>query len=222
MTTTRSKGLLAAIALFSFAGFFALIRLFPSLMQATDTIVVVRMVAQIGASVALLVILARGPLANAAAMGVRRPGLSTLGWGLAAFLLSAAVSAAFVYGSVYLGLGQNNKTLAALASRPVPIILLIALAAAISEEIIFRSILISHLEAATGRTWIAAALSLAAFAGMHASGWGAGQVLFVAVPGLVLTLFFLWKRNLLICIIAHFLTDALGLLGAAASMAHHG
>ncbi len=41
------------------------------------------------------------------------------------------------------------------------------------------------------------------------------------MPGLVLTLFFLWKRDLWVCIIAHFLVDAVGLLSAAAALAHH-
>ena len=99
--------------------------------------------------------------------------------------------------------------------------LLLAATAGIAEEIIFRSVLITELEAATGLKWLAALISLLVFAAAHAGGWGPTQVIFAAVPGLVLTLFFLWKRDLWICIIAHFLTDALGLLSAAAAMSHH-
>jgi membrane protease YdiL (CAAX protease family) len=96
---------------------------------------------------------------------------------------------------------------------------LVALAAAISEEIVFRSIVISHIEAATGSTRLAAAVSLATFAFAHLGGWGWSQVLFAAVPGVVLVTFFVWKRNLAVVIIAHFLTDLVGLLGAAAAHA---
>ena len=60
------------------------------------------------------------------------------------------------------------------------------------------------------------------FALAHAGGWGSSQIIFAAVPGLVLTLFFLWKRDLWICIIAHFLTDAAGLLSAGPDLVNHG
>jgi membrane protease YdiL (CAAX protease family) len=97
---------------------------------------------------------------------------------------------------------------------------LIALTAAISEEIVFRGIVLNYLAAASGRVWVGAAVSLAMFALAHVGGWGWSQVLFAAVPGAVLTLFFLWKRDLGVCMVAHFLTDLLGLLVAAARFHH--
>jgi membrane protease YdiL (CAAX protease family) len=147
--------------------------------------------------------------------------LASVGWGLVCFIATAVLSAIVVYGSAHFGIGQDKGTLAALASHPVPIILLIAAMAGIAEEIVFRAVLISQLETATGSAWLAGLISLIVFALAHAAGWGPWQILFAAVPGLVLTIFFVWKRDLWICILAHFLTDALGLLAAAANLAHH-
>jgi membrane protease YdiL (CAAX protease family) len=215
---TRTFHLMAA--LLSTAIFLLLIRLLPSLKTASDREVIVKCVAEVAVAVAILYGLVRLGREPPAALGLRRVRGATFGWAFLCFLASAIFSALTLFLFARFGIAQDKATLMALASRPAPIILLIAAAAGIAEEIIFRSILITELEAATGMRWLAAILSLAAFALAHAGGWGPSQIIFAAVPGLVLTLFFLWKRDLWICILAHFLTDAAGLLSAAAGMAH--
>lgn len=220
MATSRagSRTVHLLVALCSVAGFLLLVRLLPPLKTATNGEIVLKDAAEICATALLLWALVRTRLEKAQALGVRRPRLATIGWALVCFVIIAVLSALTLFAFGRFGITQDKAMLAALASRPVPIILLIAAAAGIAEEIIFRSVLIAALEAATGMTWLAAIISLAFFAAAHASGWGPIQVIFAAVPGLVLTLFFLWKRDLWICMIAHFLTDATGLLSAAAAM----
>lgn len=216
----RSRTFHFLAALVSTGAFLLLVRVLPSLATAGDPQLVVKCVAEIVFSIVVLAALLRwGEPADR--LGVRRFRASTLGWGLLCFLVIAVLSAATLFAFARFGISQDKATLSALASRPIPLILLIAAAAAIAEEIVFRSVLITELEAATGLEWFAAIVSLAIFAGAHAAGWGATQIIFAAVPGLVLTLAFLWKRDLWICILAHFLTDAAGLLSAAAAMAHH-
>lgn len=217
----RSRLYHLVVAVLSAAGFLLLVHLLPSVAAASDPQIVVKAAVEIGAAVALLYALIQIGGEPRERFGVRRVRPATFGWGILCFLATAILSAIVVYSAAHFGVGQDRGTLAALASHPVPIILLIAAMAGIAEEIVFRSVLISELEAATGNSWLAGAISLVIFAGAHAAGWGPWQILFAAVPGLVLTIFFLWKRDLWICIIAHFLTDALGLLSAAAAMAHH-
>jgi membrane protease YdiL (CAAX protease family) len=218
---SRTKALV--IAVLSACGFLALVHLLPSLATASDGQIIVKALVEIAASVALLYALVRWSGATPEALGIRRVRGATIGWGIVCFLASAVLSIIILHSFAHFGVGQDRRTLAALASHPVPVILLIAAMAAIAEEIVFRSVLISQLQDATGLPWLAGLISLVIFAGAHASGWGPWQILFAAIPGLVLTFFFLWKRNLWICMIGHFLTDALGLLAAAASMAHlHG
>ncbi len=221
MTSSRTRTFHFLAALVSTAMFMLLIRLLPSLKTASDAQVILKCGAEVAVAAAILYTLVRLGSEPSKAFGISRVRPATFGWGFLCFVGSVIVSALTLLGFARFGIEQNKEMLTALASRPVPIILFIAAAAAIAEEIIFRSVLITELEAATGFRWLAAAVSLAAFALAHAGGWGASQIVFAAVPGLVLTLFFLWKRDLWICIIAHFLTDAFGLLGAAARLAHH-
>ena len=222
VTTSRRMRTYHLLAAFlGTATFLALIRLLPSLKTASNPLVIVRCIGEAAAALTILYVLTRAGDQTLEDFGIRKVRLATLGWGLVCFLLSASLSALTLFAFARFGIGQDKATLTALASRPAPIILLIAAVAGVAEEIIFRSVLITELEAATGVRWLAATVSLAIFALAHVGGWGSWQILFAAVPGLVLTLFFLWKRDLWICIIAHFLTDATGLFGAAAALAHH-
>lgn len=218
---TASRTFALVVAVLSAAGFLLLVGLLPSVAKASDQQIVVKAAVEIVATLALLYGLIRWGGVAPEALGVRRLRLASVGWGLVCFIATAVLSAIVVYGFAHFGIGQDMGTLAALASHPVPIILLIAAMAGIAEEIVFRAVLISQLETATGSAWLAGLISLIVFALAHAAGWGPWQILFAAVPGLVLTIFFVWKRDLWICILAHFLTDALGLLAAAANLAHH-
>jgi uncharacterized protein len=220
-TSAGSRTFHLLVAVLSAAGFLVLVRVLPSLASKSVAEVTLKAAVEIVATVALLYGLIRWGGQSRETLGVRRVRASTFGWGFLCFLASAILSALTIFAFAHFGITQDKSTLVALASKPVPVILLIAAMAAIAEEIVFRSVVISQLEAATGMTWLAAIVSLAVFALAHAAGWGPWQIVFAAVPGLVLTLFFLWKRDLWICMIAHFLTDALGLLSAAATLAHH-
>lgn len=219
-TATHSRVFHFAAAIISLAAFLGLIHVLPSLATATNQQVLVKAASEILLTVALLYGLLHLGVPTAR-LGVGRVRLASFGWGVVCFIVTMVISTVLVIGLRHFGITQQRSVISALASKPVPLILLIAATAAIAEEILFRSILITELEAATGIGWLAAVLSLGAFAFAHAASWGPWQIVFAAVPGLILTLFFLWKRDLWICIIAHFLTDGVGLLGAAAGLAHH-
>jgi len=83
---------------------------------------------------------------------------------------------------------------------------LIVVRAGIAEEVFYRGYAITRLEALTGSRWIAAIVPLALFAGFHYRLGVAGMVI-ALVLGAVLTGFFLWKRNLVANMFAHFLID---------------
>ena len=76
----------------------------------------------------------------------------------------------------------------------------------ISEEVLYRGYAIERLQSITGSKWIAAAISLILFAAFHFRQGLAGVVL-AFVLGAILTAFYLWKRNLVANITAHFLVD---------------
>jgi membrane protease YdiL (CAAX protease family) len=89
---------------------------------------------------------------------------------------------------------------------PIGVSLLLYARAGIAEEIFYRGYAIERIEALTGNRAIAAAVPLLIFAGSHFSQGGAG-ILITFVIGAIATAIYLWKRNLLILIIAHFMVD---------------
>ncbi len=215
----RSRASLWATAILAFFGLMGLIRLLPSLLTASTGGVLVREAALAGAALLLVLGLLWGAREPASGLGLVRPKASTLGFAVLGFALAMLISAGAAYVASRAGMDVGQSVLARLGTRPVWLLLLIALTAAISEEIVFRGVMLTRIEAASGSTWLAALVSLAAFAGAHAPRWGVAYVALAALPGLVLTLFYLWRRDLIACILTHFLIDAAGLLALTSQVA---
>jgi hypothetical protein len=87
--------------------------------------------------------------------------------------------------------------------------------AAVHEELFYRGFAIERLAEITGLLWLAGLISVVAFTYAHLSYWGWAHLIVAGYGGLVLTVMYLWRRDLASNMIAHFLTDAVGfLLGA--------
>lgn len=84
--------------------------------------------------------------------------------------------------------------------------------AGVVEETLYRGYAIERLASLTGSLWLAGVLAWTVFCVAHAPFWGWGPVLSMAIAGLPLLVFYLWKRDLLACILAHSTTDMVGLL----------
>lgn len=96
-----------------------------------------------------------------------------------------------------------------LGSLPWGFRVAIVLTAGITEEIAFRGYPIERLNEITGNLWLAAALPLAIFTLAHLSGWSLGHLVGVFFGGALLTILYLWQRDLIACMIAHALIDSL-------------
>jgi membrane protease YdiL (CAAX protease family) len=83
---------------------------------------------------------------------------------------------------------------------------LVVARAGIAEEIFYRGYAIERIEALTGSRAVAAIVPLLLFAGFHFSQGIAGVIISFFV-GAAATAIYLWKRNLLILIAAHFTLD---------------
>jgi membrane protease YdiL (CAAX protease family) len=116
--------------------------------------------------------------------------------------------------------GHDMAVIEKLGSLPLALVMLLALRAGVMEEILFRGYGIERLAAVIGHRWSAAMVSLAIFTLAHLGGWDLIYLLIVFPAGLVLTLLYLWRRDLWANILAHFLTDASSFVFAYA-IAHH-
>jgi uncharacterized protein len=91
----------------------------------------------------------------------------------------------------------------------------LAITAAVFEEIFYRGFTIERVAELTHLRWLAAGVSLAAFTYAHLGYWGWSHLIVAGFGGLVLTGLYLWRRDLVSNMVAHFLTDAIGFLLAS-------
>ena len=78
-----------------------------------------------------------------------------------------------------------------------------------TEEVLFRSYPIVRLTQLLGRPWLAGLITLLAFTALHLFGWDWIHVLTAVLPGgILLTVFFLWRRSLALNVMVHAIINA--------------
>lgn len=149
-------------------------------------------------------------------------GLGRVRWTTPVLGIAAAVAtivlSAITAGIVYHALHQTpraNVEIAALVHGSVVYALLLALRAGVLEELLYRGIAIEQLAAFVGSRWLAAALAGAAFIAAHALIFDWPQLIPIGMATLVMTLLYMWRRDLWANMLAHALVDAVGLVTLA-------
>jgi membrane protease YdiL (CAAX protease family) len=99
-----------------------------------------------------------------------------------------------------------------LANLPVWFLAVAAVTAGIVEETLYRGYAIERLALLTGNYWWAGLLAWAAFGLVHTPFWGWGPVLSMSIAGIPILVYYILKHDLLACIIAHAVTDIVGLI----------
>jgi membrane protease YdiL (CAAX protease family) len=124
-------------------------------------------------------------------------------WTVAVMLLFGVGIAACLLAFQLVGLSYGASSGPAV---PMGVSLLLYARAGIAEEVFYRGYAIERIEALTGNRAIAAAVPLLIFAGSHFS-QGIAGILITFTIGAIATAIYLWKRNLVILIGAHFMVD---------------
>jgi membrane protease YdiL (CAAX protease family) len=124
-------------------------------------------------------------------------------WSVAVMLLFGVGIVACLLAFPLVGLSYGSSSGPAV---PLGVSLLLYARAGIAEEVFYRGYAIERIEALSGSRAIAAAIPLLIFAGGHFS-QGIAGILITFTIGAIATAIYLWKRNLLILIIAHFMVD---------------
>jgi membrane protease YdiL (CAAX protease family) len=107
---------------------------------------------------------------------------------------------------------SEHDQINSLSAIPYWLNVLIVVRAAVSEEIFFRGYTLGRLQEVSGSRAIAAVVSCSVFTWDHVGFWGWHHVFIAGPAGIVLTMLYLWRRNLLVNIIAHFIVDAAAFL----------
>jgi uncharacterized protein len=155
----------------------------------------------------------RRPLSS---IGLKAPGLKNIGIGIAlGSLMIALLGVLYLWVLPALRLEDKVATsadAATLLATPFWWRFLSTIRAAVAEEILFRGYAMQRILELTGSKAAATLISCAVFTAAHLSVWGASHALIVAVAGLAFSLAYLWRRNLWVNFIAHFMVDAISVL----------
>jgi membrane protease YdiL (CAAX protease family) len=119
-----------------------------------------------------------------------------------------------IYGVLFplLHLKVNAQEMHTLYSTPYWYRLILVTRAAVAEELLFRGYPIPRLRELSGSVVLAAVVSWAAFTYAHLASWGAAQLIVAGYGGVILTILYLWRRNLWANMLAHWIADGAGFL----------
>jgi membrane protease YdiL (CAAX protease family) len=147
-------------------------------------------------------------------IGVRRPDWTTV---LSAALI--VVAGLCLQALVVAPLAKSadaerlDAALRRLASLPPWFRVFVGITGGAVEETLYRGYAIERLAAVTGRWWLAGAIAAVAFTLAHVPAWGARYALTADLfAGVLLTLLYLWRRDLVANILAHGTTLVVAML----------
>jgi membrane protease YdiL (CAAX protease family) len=111
-----------------------------------------------------------------------------------------------------LGLDADPGVVRWLLAQPAWLRALLVVTAGVFEEIAFRGYALERLAELTGSRRLAAFLTWALFTLCHGPSFGYAHLLPVAFVGALVTALWLWRRDLVVNIVAHAAFDGIGLL----------
>ncbi|MBF0529435.1 MAG: CPBP family intramembrane metalloprotease [Deltaproteobacteria bacterium] len=169
--------------------------------------------ALIGIVAGVLFIVLRCEHQPLSSLGLKPFRWSSLAWGLALAIFFMRVFAPAAYWTLQrLNLKGFETGLAKTATLPNWYLTLAIVIGATAEEILYRGYAVERLAVLTGSYWIAGVGSVLVFGIAHVPMWGWGPALTTIVSGGVLTSFFIWRFDLTANVIAHVLTDLVGIV----------
>lgn len=108
-----------------------------------------------------------------------------------------------------------------LQSLPFTTRLLLVVTAGIFEETLYRGYALERLASVFKNKWVAAAITVALFTLAHIPAVGLAHLVPILIVSLLVTALYLWRRDLVVNMIAHATIDGIGLL-LVPILAHHG
>lgn len=144
-------------------------------------------------------------------IGLTRP--QRTDWIAVGVLALAAICACAYFAAHHTTMQAKNTILGQVLAAPVALRALMVFTAGICEEILFRGYAIERLRALTGKVWLGALIATVLFTLGHIPRYGFSSGLAgVFIIGAILSLVYVWRRNLAACIALHWLIDGFSLL----------
>ena len=158
----------------------------------------------------------------------RRPswfGMGMFGWREVLAMVAAMAALYLFAGAVswYFSNPFSREQLRKLDALPLLLRAGLVLTAGITEEFMYRGFALEELAALIGKRRLAALVSAVCFTAVHAIRVGLSpELLMVGGAGATLTILYLWRRNLPVCMLMHAIVDGIGIIVVPAVYRAHG
>lgn len=138
-------------------------------------------------------------------LGLRTPSISTISTATVGFGLALCGVATFGLITLLTGVdsASTEQRLDQTAAAPLWWLVLVFLRAGVIEELFFRGFVISRAIELGAPRWLSLLFSTTLFVLPHALFWPGPSLIMVALTGLAMGIIFVWKRDLLACVLAH-------------------
>jgi membrane protease YdiL (CAAX protease family) len=177
----------------------------------TDIRVIVRSILADWGVALLLALIAFGTLRRRASWF----GIGMFGWRDVLAMLAVLAGLFLLGGAVrwYFSMPSSPEYLRKMGAIPLSLRALLVLTAGITEEFMYRGFALEELAALIGKRRLAALVSMVCFTAAHSARVGLSPtLLLVGCAGAVLTILYLWRRNLPVCMLMHVIVDGIGIL----------
>jgi membrane protease YdiL (CAAX protease family) len=151
----------------------------------------------------------RRPLGS---IGLRKPTWTSLLLGIAGFIVLSVAYGLVTLLQQAVKMPETAQPVSTLLVLPVWLRSLLVLRAGVVEEILYRGYPIERIGWLSGSRLLGAIVPLVVFSLMHVPFWGVAHLPVVVVAAAVLTVLYMWKRDLTVNMIAHLLTDLVGVI----------
>jgi membrane protease YdiL (CAAX protease family) len=152
-------------------------------------------------------------------------GLCMFGWRDLLWMLAALAATFILAGIATLFVripASTTSDLHLLSDVPFALRLGLVVTAGLCEEFMYRGFGIEELAGFTRNRWVAGLVSLILFTVAHSGRYGFSAALILpGIAGVMITLLYLWRRNLPVCMLMHGIIDAIPLLVVPMVMARH-
>ncbi len=101
----------------------------------------------------------------------------------------------------------QNTGIDILSSIPIPILIVLIFTVAITEEILFKAYPIERISDLLGNKWIAVVISFVIFVYPHIQFMGLSWLLYHGIGAILTYILYVWKKNLVACMLLHLLLD---------------
>ena len=161
----------------------------------------------------LLYIVVRHEQLTLASIGLSRPRWTTAAWAALLWGIISAVPLITVPLVKLVGSGGMEAGLERLSRMPIWFRMVVALTGGAVEETLYRGYAVERLATITGNTWLGGGIAALVFGLSHAPFWGMRFALATDLPfGVVMTAFYLWRRDVVANILAHSTALAVAML----------